>query len=63
MWTGFLSNALLFADGPVVLADVGDRIRAFLEPVYSSIVRNAPLQEDWPPGWPLGPSERGCRGR
>lgn len=52
MWTGFLSNALLFDDGPAVLSDVGDRIRAFLEPVYFSVVQKEPFQNDWLPGGP-----------
>ena len=52
MWTGFLSNALLFNDGPVALADMGDRLRAFLEPIYSSIIWNEPFEDGWPPGGP-----------
>ena len=51
-WTGFLTSALLFSDGPVALSDVGDRIRSFLEPIYSSIIWNAPFPHTWPPGGP-----------
>ena len=52
LWAGFLTNALLFGDGPVVLSDVGDRIRGFLEPIHASIVRNEPFRRRWPPGGP-----------
>ena len=52
LWAGFLTNALLFSDGPVALSDVGDRIRSFLEPIYSSVIQNAPFPDTWPPGGP-----------
>ena len=58
LWAGFLNNALLYADEPLVLSDVGDRIRRFLGPVRSSIVRDEPFRWRWSPGgpWrPLGP--------
>ena len=52
LWAGFLTNALLFADGPGVLSDVGDRIRSFLGPVHSRIVRSEPFRRNWLPGGP-----------
>ena len=55
LWAGFLTNALLFSDGPVVLSDVGDRIRSFLGPVHSSIVRDEPFGWHWSPGGPWRP--------
>ena len=55
LWAGFLTNALLFGDGPVVLSDVGDRIRSFLEPIHASIVRDEPFRRDWQPGGPWRP--------
>ena len=63
LWAGFLTNALLFSDGPVALSDVGDRIRRFLGPVHSSIVRNEPFRRNWSPGGPWRPieEERGAK--
>ncbi len=52
LWAGFLTNALLYTDGPVVLSDVGDRIRSFLGPVYASIVGREPFRRQWSPGGP-----------
>ena len=54
-WAGFLQNALLFSDVATTLPDVARRIRTFLEPVYSSIVRKEPFQQYWPPGGPWSP--------
>ena len=61
LWSGFLTNALLFGDGPVVLSDVGARIRSFLEPIRASIVRGEPFRRHWPPGGPWRPLT-GARG-
>ncbi len=55
LWTGFLTNALLFGDGRVVLSDVGDRMRSFLEAVHASIVRDEPFRRRWQPGGPWRP--------
>lgn len=55
LWAGFLRNALLYADGPLVLSDVGDRIRRFLGPVHASIVRDEPFRRRWSPGGPWRP--------
>lgn len=52
LWAGFLTNALLYTDGPVTLADVGDRIQSFLGPVRSSIFRHRPFRRQWSPGGP-----------
>ena len=57
LWAGFLTNALLFSDGPAVLSDVGERIRRFLGPVHSSIVRDEPFRRRWSPGGPWRPIE------
>ena len=55
LWAGFLGNTLLYSDGPVVLSDVGDRLRRFLGPIHSSIVRDRPFERQWPPGGPWLP--------
>ena len=62
LWAGFLTNAVLLVDGPVVLADVGNRIRSFLGPVHASIVRNEPFRRHWSPGGPWRPIEEEKRG-
>ena len=62
LWAGFLTNALLFSDGPVVLSDVGDRIRRFLGPVHTSIVRDEPFRRRWSPGGPWRPIGEGGGG-
>ena len=52
LWDAFRRKTVLVGSGPVTLADAGERIRMFLDPVRLAIARDEPFRHVWPPGGP-----------
>ena len=64
MWSGFRRQVEVQGYEPSSLAEAGSAVRAFLTPVWSSIVCEEPFPMEWPPGgpWQLranGPQRKG----
>ena len=52
LWSGFLAKKTVWARDLGTLAEAGDIIRRFLEPVWQSAARDEPFDLVWPPGGP-----------
>ena len=52
MWSRFRRQIEVQGYEPNSLAEAGAVVRAFLTPVWSSILREEPCEMEWPPGGP-----------
>ena len=59
LWEQFLDRVAVYGYRPDTLADAGRVIRDFLEPVWSSLVRDDAFEMDWPAGGPWEPRPPG----
>ena len=62
MWSRFRRQIEVQGYEPNSLAEAGSVVRAFLLPVWNSIVREEPFEMEWPPGGPWRRRRSGTRG-
>ncbi len=60
-WQRFLDRVVVHGYRPDNLAHVGGVIRSFLEPVWTSVVRDVAFDMDWPAGGPWRPLLTGVK--
>ena len=62
MWSRFRRQIELQGYDPHSLAEAGAVVRAFLTPVWSSILHEEPFEMEWPPSGPWQPQRSGADG-
>ena len=62
MWSRFRRQIEVEGYEPHSLAEAGAVVRAFLMPVWSSILREEPFEMEWPPGGPWQPQKSAADG-
>ncbi len=62
MWSRFRRQIEVEGYEPNSLAEAGSVVRAFLMPVWNSVLREEPFAMEWPPGGPWRPRRSGASG-